>query len=109
MKDRLKISRMRRLVRSRRLLRTPRPGFTGAPLPCPVSATETGAAAPAAAQAPFATSSLATLLTRHILRDGEIVLLICRPSLWSVFFSTLPFAAVALILGMSTKLWAPRG
>jgi hypothetical protein len=110
MKDRLKIVRMRRLARSRRLLRAPRTGFAGAPLPCPVTTTETGGAtAPAAVQAPVAATSLATLLTRHILRDGEIVLLICRPSLWSIFFSTLPFAAVALILVMSTKLWAPRG
>ena len=108
MKDRLKIVRIRRLARSRRLLRAPRPGLAGAPLPCPVSATETGSAT-AAVPAPVAATSLATLLTRHILRDGEIVLLICRPSLWSIFFSTLPFMAVALILVMSTKLWAPRG
>jgi len=110
MKDRLKVVRMRRLARSRRLWRAPRAGVATAPLPCPVSATETGGATAAGTpQAPVAMTSLATLLTRHILRDGEIVLLICRPSLWSIFFSTLPFAAVALILVMSTKLWAPRG
>lgn len=111
MKDRLKTTRMKRLVRSRRLLRVPRPNFSGGPMPCPVSASEAAGAtvAPAAAVEARAASSIATLLTRHILRDGEIVLLICRPSLWSIFFSTLPFAAVSLILVMSARLWAPRG
>src|SRR5437016_11226102 len=55
-----------------------------------------GGATAAAPPVP-AITSLATLLTRHVLRDGELVILILRPSLWFVFFSTLRFAAVALI------------
>lgn len=107
---RLKGTRLKRQVRRRRLFRAPRHLFVGEPMPCPVSASETGGATAAAApRAPAIATSLATLLTRHILRDGEIILLICRPSLWSIFFSTLPFAAVALILVMSVKLWAPHG
>jgi hypothetical protein len=110
MKDRLKGTRLKRQIRRRRLFRAPRPSFVGEPLPCPVSASEAGGATAAAAPtAPAVTTSLATLLTRHILRDGEIVLLICRPSLWSIFFATLPFAAIGLILVMSVKLWAPHG
>ena len=33
-------------------------------------------------------TSLATLLTSHILRDGELVLLILKPSLWFIVFQT---------------------
>jgi hypothetical protein len=42
--------------------------------------------------------SLATLLASHILRDGEVVLLIVRPSLWFILLSSLRFLAGALIL-----------
>jgi hypothetical protein len=50
-------------------------------------------------------TSLAALLTRHILRDGELVLLILKPSLWFILFSTLPVAAVVTIGVIAAKLW----
>jgi len=51
----------------------------------------------AAAVAPTATS-LATLLSRHVLRDGEIVILLLKPSVWFIALSSLRFAAVIIIL-----------
>lgn len=48
------------------------------------------------------------MLTRHVLRDGELVLLILKPSLWYVVLSSLRFAAVVLILLIGAKLWLPR-
>src|SRR5205823_8176791 len=53
--------------------------------------------APAAtAEAPGLTS-LAVLLTRHVLRDGELVILLLKPSLWFILLSSLRFAAIVLI------------
>jgi hypothetical protein len=43
-------------------------------------------------------TSLAVLLTSHILREGELVLLILRPSLWFILLTSLRFIAVVLIL-----------
>ena len=37
------------------------------------------------------------LLAGHILNDGEVVLLILKPSRWSIFFSVLPFCALLSI------------
>jgi hypothetical protein len=67
------------------------------------STSETGlktfAAADAAAAAIMpANTSLAKLLASHILRDGEVVLLILRPSLWFILLSSLRFVAGALVL-----------
>ncbi len=42
--------------------------------------------------------SLAMLLASHILRDGELVVLILRPSLWFILLTSLRFLAGALIL-----------
>src|SRR4051794_18478645 len=56
-----------------------------------------GVAGAATAGAPTATS-LAVLLTRHILRDGELVILLLKPSVWFIVLSSLRFAAVVLIL-----------
>mgnify|MGYP003894310911 CR=1 FL=1 len=39
-------------------------------------------------------SSLAHLLSRHVLRDGELVLLVLKPSRWFILFQTLRFAAI---------------
>jgi hypothetical protein len=47
---------------------------------------------------PLRRASLAALLAGHILQDGEVVLLILKPSLWFLVLSSLPFAAVASIL-----------
>jgi hypothetical protein len=58
--------------------------------------------------APPVTTAPATLITRHILRDGEIILLMLKPSLWTIFFGTLPAIGVALIVMFSSGLWAPH-
>lgn len=63
-----------------------------------------GGVAVADARRPMATS-LATLLTRHILRDGELVLLILKPSLWFVVLAAMRFAGVVLIAVIAAKLW----
>ncbi len=60
------------------------------------------AAADAAAVMP-AGASLAKLLASHILRDGEVVLLILRPSLWFVPLSCIQFLTVALVLTVSVR------
>lgn len=62
----------------------------------------------APAHAPVSTS-VAALLTRHILRDGEIVLLILKPSLWFIVIGAMRFSAVVLIGIIAAKLWAPKG
>lgn len=69
----------------------------------PLHASEGGAAA-AADALPFRTS-LAALLTGHILRDGEVVLLILKPSLWFIAFSAMRFAAAVLIIAIGAQLW----
>ncbi len=63
-----------------------------------------GAAAVAAADPPAATS-LATLLTRHILRDGELVVLILKPSVWFVPLSCVKFIAAVLICMIAAKVF----
>ena len=77
-----------------------------APQPAPpplVHASEGGvAAAPAA---PPMSTSLAALLTRHILRDGELVLMILKPSLWFIVLGAMRFSAVVLIGIIAAKLW----
>ena len=83
-----------------------RPGLSS-PLFSSVHASE-AAGAVAQPAPPVAATSVATLLTRHILRDGEIVLLIVKPSLWSIFFSCLPVMAAGLITVLATRLWAPH-
>jgi hypothetical protein len=60
----------------------------------PVNASE-GAGA-ATVEAPTATS-LATLLSRHVLRDGELVILLLKPSVLFIPLSSLRFAAVVLL------------
>ena len=48
--------------------------------------------------------SLGVLLGSHILRDGEIVLLLVKPSVWFIVLSSLRFAAAVLILLISAIL-----
>jgi hypothetical protein len=50
------------------------------------------------------TSSLAALLTSHLLRDGEIVMLILKPSLWFIILSSLRWAAVVAIVLVTAKI-----
>jgi len=45
-----------------------------------------------------ATPPIATLLVRHVLRDGELVLLILKPSRWFMLLSCLRFFAIVTIL-----------
>jgi hypothetical protein len=54
-----------------------------------------------------ATSSMATLLSAHILHDGELVLLILRPSLWFIPLSSLRFIAAVLIFAIAMVVWDP--
>jgi hypothetical protein len=51
-----------------------------------------------AATSPAAASTLAALLTGHLLQDGELILLIQKPSIWFILLSTLRFAAAVLIV-----------
>ena len=52
-----------------------------------------------------ASSSLAALLTGHILQDGEIILLVIKPSLWFIILSTLRWAAVIAIGLVASKIY----
>ena len=42
-------------------------------------------------------TSLAALLSRHVLRDGEIIILLLKPSLWFILLSSMRFAAAILL------------
>jgi hypothetical protein len=106
--DRYKVSRLKRFWRGHRGQRASR-GPLLAGEACQAVAGEAAAvAAPAVAAEPPVTTSLATLLTRHVLRDGEIILLTLKPSLWTILFGTLPAVGIALIVMISTCLWAPH-
>ena len=52
-----------------------------------------------------ATSSLAALLTGHILQDGELILLILKPSRWFILLSSLRWAAAIGILMVAAKVY----
>ena len=55
-----------------------------------------------AAAAPSASvSPLAALLSRHTLRDGEVVLLAIKPSFWFILLSSLWFSAIVLLAAMA--------
>lgn len=58
-----------------------------------------------AAARPVSSTSLATLLASHILRDGELVLLILKPSVWFILLSSLRFVALALIIIIGAKIF----
>ena len=64
-------------------------------------------AAVAAPDAPMA-GSLATLLASHVLRDGELVLLILKPSVWFIIVSSIKFSAIVLILMIASKIYDPQ-
>ena len=61
----------------------------------------------AAVAAPVASpvTSLGTLLASHILRDGELVILILKPSPWFILLSSLPFLAGTLIAMIAVKIF----
>src|ERR1051325_5807722 len=52
----------------------------------------------AATVAPPTATSLATLLSRHVLRDGELVILLLKPSVWFILLSSLRFIAIVVII-----------
>jgi hypothetical protein len=71
--------------------------------PSPASAhpAEAAAAAPGAATvSPAKTTALGTLLGSHVLRDGELILMILKPSLWFIVFNSLAFAVVTSFLAV---------
>ena len=80
--------------------------FRAAPLAGPRLHASEGGAAAAGDALPFRTS-LAALLTGHLLRDGEVVLLILKPSLWFIVFNSMRFAAAVLIIAIGAQLWMP--
>jgi hypothetical protein len=60
---------------------------------------EAAGAAAAPSDAGHATS-LAALLASHILRDGEIVLLVLKPSLWFIVLNSVVFSGVVLVVSL---------
>jgi hypothetical protein len=77
------------------------------PASYPAEAVAHHAEAAAAAGAPGATSvsparttALGTLLGSHVLRDGELILLILKPSLWFIVFNSLAFAIITGFLAV---------
>ena len=70
-----------------------------APLGAPITALHSEAVASPAV------TPLATLLSRHVIRDGELILLILKPSRWYIVMSPIPFAAVVLILLIGMHLY----
>jgi len=63
-----------------------------------VNASEGAAGAATAADAAPTATSLATLLSRHILRDGEVVILLLKPSPFFILLTSLRFVAVVALL-----------
>lgn len=48
---------------------------------------------------------MASLLTRHLLRDGEVILLLLKPSVWFILLSSLRAIAGILIFAIAARLW----
>ena len=63
------------------------------------------AAEGAAAVHPPAATSLAQLVSRQVLRDGELVILLLKPSLWYILLSALRFAAIVLLAMIATRVF----
>jgi hypothetical protein len=70
----------------------------------PLHPTEDAAALP-----PPAAAGMAALFTSHILRDGELVLLILKPSLWFIILQSVRFALVVGVFAMTAALVNGRG
>ncbi len=65
-----------------------------------VHGAEAGAAAGATPAAAARATSLGTLLGTHVLRDGELVLMILKPSLWFIVFNSFAFAVVVAFIAV---------
>ena len=61
-----------------------------------------------AAPAAGTQTSLAALLAGRVLQDGELVLLILKPSIWFIPLSVLRFAAIVVILMVAAALYGDR-
>jgi Bacterial PH domain len=86
------------------MIETPPPTTNGFE-PTPAHPAEAAAAgSPAAAIAASRATSLGTLLGSHVLRDGELVLLILKPSLWFIVFNSLAFTLVTAFLAAALAL-----
>jgi hypothetical protein len=57
---------------------------------------------------PAGSNALAALLTGHLLQDGELVLLILKPSRWFIILSSLRFVAVVLICMLGAVVFDER-
>ena len=62
-----------------------------------------------AAVGPLRGASLAILLASHILRDGECVLLLLKPSLWFIVLTSLPFSAIVSIVYIAGQIFTNPG
>ncbi|MDB5294807.1 MAG: hypothetical protein JWO31_790 [Phycisphaerales bacterium] len=81
------------------------------PRACAAAAADPAVVGPAAAPVRgrrALTPALAVLLAGHVIRDGEVVQLILKPSPWFVLLTSLKFLAGTGILGISAKLWMPE-
>jgi hypothetical protein len=59
----------------------------------------------AAADAAVVSTPVAALMAGHVLRDGELVLLILRPSRWFILLSSLKFLAIVSIFAIMAVLF----
>jgi hypothetical protein len=76
------------------------------PMRLPILQAEGGVtAAPAA---PPVVIPAASLLARQVLRDGEIVILFAKPSLWYIVLSSMGWAAAVAIAASASKIADPR-
>jgi len=81
-------------------LRARRVGILPRPREPLLHAADAGAAGAAAAR-PAAVTSMAALLASHILREGEVVLMVLKPSYWFIPFSSASFAAATAIAALA--------
>jgi len=70
----------------------------------PERASDCAHATSAAVARPWGSSVLAALLARHALRDGEIIHMAIKPSLWYVVLSSLRFIAATLICTIAVAI-----
>lgn len=71
------------------------------------ASTPAAAAAAAAGGKRALSPALAVLLAGHVIRDGEVVQLVLKPSAWFVLLTSLKFLAGTAILAISGKLALP--
>ena len=101
------------LISDRRMMHRLLKKILGRAHSCPVvarlHAEAPAVVAPPATAGPLRGSSLATLLASHILRDGECVLLLLKPSLWFIVLAALPVAAIVTILCIALQIFTNPG